>query len=104
MADTTQNPEALKQAQDALDALAVQEKEAAKIKTTAVVLNRPASFGGVDYPKGTHSIPTAALEAEQHFADALEADGDLSYPSEKAADGAPRTTKATGTTTPARKR
>lgn len=104
MADDTQNPQALEQAQAALKAAEAQQKAADKIKTTEVVLARPVSFGGVDYAKGRASIPTAALEAEQHFADALEADGDLSYAKETAADGAPRAAAAAGTTTPARKR
>lgn len=104
MPENDQNPEALAHAQEALAAAEAQSKAAAKIKTTTITLTRPASFGGVDYPKGTHSVPDAALEADQHFVDALEGDGELSYAKETASDGAPRATKPAGTTTPARKR
>lgn len=104
MADDTQNPQALAQAQEALEAANRQAKDDAKIRTTSVILQRPIGIGGVDYAKGAREIPTEALEAEQEFADRLEADGDLAYTSDKAADGAPRATKATGTTTPNRKR
>jgi hypothetical protein len=104
MPEDTQNPEALAHAQEALAAAEAQAKTAAKIKSTTITLTRPAGIGGVDYPKGTHAVPDAALEADQHFIDALEADGELSYAKETAADGAPRTAKATGATTPARKR